>query len=162
MKHRDRGGDCPYAVIGVKPEANAATIKTEYYAKSKMFHPDASSSGSSTNADWLQLQDAYSVLGCPVRRSAHDQQAAGAPIIAPHQPYPPAYNVRHTPTDEARRLAGGYKWRVGVALALVAVCIPVYQLTNQIKAKAQAARRALQTAAVSAGVAGEAAVEGES
>jgi hypothetical protein len=59
-----------YAVLGVRRDANADTIRRAYYRKAMYTHPDRA--GSDATGAFQQVQKAYEVLSDPVKRRAYD------------------------------------------------------------------------------------------
>lgn len=75
-----------YATLGLKPDADPATIRAAYIELMRRYHPDRAGA----EADSVKAQEvtaAYEVLRDPERRAAHDRRLArerGAPVsIAP-------------------------------------------------------------------------------
>jgi molecular chaperone DnaJ len=91
-----------YAILGVTSAATVDEVKAAYRRRARAFHPDHYSGGLRT---FLDIQEAYSVLGDPARRRAYDRQiaertrapAAGRPYVA--QSRPDALVVEQRPAD---------------------------------------------------------------
>lgn len=60
-----------YLVLGVGKDATAAEIRAAYRRRAKAVHPDCSDENSE---QFLELQEAYDVLGDPARRQAYNRQ----------------------------------------------------------------------------------------
>lgn len=60
-----------YAVLGVKPDASSVTIRNAYRAKARLVHPDSTSGAGSPEA-MRELNEAWRVLGDPVKRQRYD------------------------------------------------------------------------------------------
>ncbi|VDM31912.1 unnamed protein product [Hydatigera taeniaeformis] len=60
---------CYYAVLEVSPTASSDVIRTAYYTKCKATHPDVASTDSK---DFLEVNEAYTVLMNPELRRAYD------------------------------------------------------------------------------------------
>jgi curved DNA-binding protein CbpA len=73
LKSRDH-----YAVLGVKPTAEASEIKAAYFSLAKMLHPDAhhipelSDLREQFDSVYMRLSEAYDVLSHPERKAAYD------------------------------------------------------------------------------------------
>jgi len=65
-----------YETLGVAPDATSGEIKTAFYEKSKLHHPDRSQSRQSAPI-FQQMAEAYEVLGDPVRRRSYDSGRLG-------------------------------------------------------------------------------------
>jgi curved DNA-binding protein CbpA len=59
-----------YAVLGVRENADAATIRRAFKSQARRYHPDVGR-GSST-AKFCAISEAYGVLADPQRRREHD------------------------------------------------------------------------------------------
>ncbi|KAJ2497880.1 hypothetical protein GGH96_004758 [Coemansia sp. RSA 1972] len=64
-----------YELLGVKPTATEAEIRTAYMKKALSVHPDRNPSPSATR-EFQQVADAYYTLSDPSRRSTYDQSHA--------------------------------------------------------------------------------------
>ncbi|KAL5109132.1 Chaperone protein DnaJ [Taenia crassiceps] len=60
---------CYYAVLGVSSAASPDAIRSAYYTKCKTTHPDVTSANPK---DFLEINEAYSVLTNPELRHAYD------------------------------------------------------------------------------------------
>ena len=102
-----------YEVLGVPRDADQATIKRAYRARSRMLHPDASPGGDV--AAFSELADAYAVLSSPEARRLYDglgwlerpRTYDGAAVVATIEV--DAYEAstgttRHIPDWEERRV----------------------------------------------------------
>ena len=82
-----------FAILGVTANASPEEIRSAYRRLMKEFHPDHFTGGSSP---FLQIQEAYSVLGDAYKRSAYEQSL---------QKYPRQnYATHHYPTPEPEPL----------------------------------------------------------
>jgi hypothetical protein len=84
-----------YAILGVLPTATVEEIRSAYRKRAKEFHPDHFGQDS---APFLNVQEAYDVLGDPARRASYDSRwreplagsiietACGPEIIRPRRP----------------------------------------------------------------------------
>jgi DnaJ-class molecular chaperone len=104
-----------YDLLGVRPDADAGTLKRAYRAKAKQYHPDtvAGQDGQLFRA----IQEAYETLGDPARRRRYDLQSGGRKAFGTRQrgfptgratspclaPSPPSYLAAML----AEALAGG-------------------------------------------------------
>lgn len=62
-----------YEVLGVAPEADDATVRRAYVALARRHHPDVSGGDA---ARMRALNEAFAVLGDPVRRARYDRATA--------------------------------------------------------------------------------------
>jgi molecular chaperone DnaJ len=62
-----------YLVLGISSDATLDQIKSAYRRKAKRWHPDHCGEGSEA---FLDIQEAYEVLGDPGRRRAYDNELA--------------------------------------------------------------------------------------
>jgi len=62
-----------YAILGVPPDADAATIKKTYRKKARTMHPDQNAGDASAEARFKEIGEAYSVLSDPEQRQQYDQ-----------------------------------------------------------------------------------------
>lgn len=82
-----------YLILGISPEASPEEIKQAYRRKVMELHPDHY--GADTGP-FLEIQEAYSVLGDPEQRSAYDKQNA------PERPMRSKRTVRVGRTQQKR------------------------------------------------------------
>jgi curved DNA-binding protein CbpA len=66
-----------YAILGIKRDADEASVRSAYVQKAKQTHPDAGGD----IAEFQEIAKAYAVLSDPVKRLAYDKtgQEEGAP-----------------------------------------------------------------------------------
>jgi curved DNA-binding protein CbpA len=69
-----------YRVLGISPNATPEEIRSAYRRKAKHLHPDRAGGGCRA---FQAIQEAYEVLGDPVRRQAHDEQLARETLARP-------------------------------------------------------------------------------
>ena len=62
-----------FAILGISPNATVDEIRSAYRRLAKEFHPDHYEGGSEP---FRQIQEAYAVLGDPVRRRAYEKSLA--------------------------------------------------------------------------------------
>ncbi len=62
-----------YAVLGVDRKATLADIKKAYRKLARKYHPDLNPGDKSAEAKFKEIQEAYSVLSDPKKRSQYDQ-----------------------------------------------------------------------------------------
>ena len=74
-----------YAILGLTFNATDDEIKDAYRRLAKEFHPDHYGGDRRT---FLDIQEAYSILGSPSRRRAYDQQSSSRPVRI-YQDYKP-------------------------------------------------------------------------
>jgi DnaJ-class molecular chaperone len=70
-----------YIVLGIPVTSNQEDIKAAYRRLAKEFHPDRYGEGASP---FQTIQEAYSVLGDPVRRRAYDERRQQQRLTSPH------------------------------------------------------------------------------
>lgn len=85
-------GEDLYALLGVAPDADPATLKAAFRARARVLHPDANTGGD--GAAFARVRAAYETLADPARRAAYDTARAGrhGPAAAPNpagRPAPP-------------------------------------------------------------------------
>ncbi|XP_030621550.1 dnaJ homolog subfamily C member 4 [Chanos chanos] len=61
-----------YDLLGVKPDASLEQIKNAFFDKSKKLHPDSDPSNPSLHSQFVQLNEAYTVLSREVTRRDYD------------------------------------------------------------------------------------------
>jgi len=64
-----------YFILGLQPGASREEIKSAYRQRAKEYHPDHSGTD---NQAFLDVQEAYGVLGSPVNREAYDRSRQNA------------------------------------------------------------------------------------
>ncbi len=76
-----------FAILGVPSTASADEIRAAYRRLAKEFHPDYFTGGCEP---FFQIQEAYSVLGDPYKRTKYEQSLLKSPIKSPgvRRPYP--------------------------------------------------------------------------
>lgn len=67
-----------YDVLGLEPSASQGTIKKQFYALSKIHHPDHNPNDTSASERFVRISEAYAVLGQPEKRSVYDRESRGA------------------------------------------------------------------------------------
>lgn len=72
-----------YLILRLTPKATADEIRSAYHRRALEVHPDISGGGS---APFLEVQEAYSVLGDPVQRAIYDRPADEIPIRSGQAP----------------------------------------------------------------------------
>ncbi|XP_013412160.1 uncharacterized protein C2orf16 [Lingula anatina] len=61
-----------YKILGIEPTASHAQIKSAYYKKSKIYHPDVNQTEEAA-VKLKEVQDAYKVLSNPAQRKVYDR-----------------------------------------------------------------------------------------
>lgn len=92
-----------YGVLGVAPDADPATIRRAYLAAARAHHPDRHigdpAAAARAEARMREINQAWSVLGDPRSRAAHDRELARRPSAAP---LPPTVRPRPGPAGAAQ------------------------------------------------------------
>ncbi|KAF2809341.1 DnaJ-domain-containing protein [Mytilinidion resinicola] len=75
-----------YEILELQPSASAPEIKRQFFALSKLHHPDRNPADPTASTRFVRLSEAYHVLSSPAKRSAYDAQyhARLAPATARH------------------------------------------------------------------------------
>jgi curved DNA-binding protein CbpA len=100
-----------YAVLGVVRTASQEEVRGAYRQAARSSHPDLHPNDASAAERFKRVQQAYEVLGDPVRRAAYDAATAPRPpepvISAPAASEPPAprYPARRVAAEEPISLA---------------------------------------------------------
>ena len=63
-----------YKILGVKPSATGAEIKTAYRALAFKYHPDKNPENSLSEAHFKEIQEAYATLSHPGKRRVYDDE----------------------------------------------------------------------------------------
>ena len=66
-----------YAVLGLKPSATAAEIKTNYRKLAMKYHPDKNEGNALAAAIFRDIAEAYTILSNPITRREYDSIYAG-------------------------------------------------------------------------------------
>jgi molecular chaperone DnaJ len=67
-----------YKILGVKPSATGAEIKTAYRALAFKYHPDKNPGDKAAEEKFKQIGQAYEVLSDPDKRAAYDRYGHAA------------------------------------------------------------------------------------
>lgn len=136
-----------YMSLGIRPDADADTIRAAYRTLAKQVHPDASAAEREDATEeaterFVRLQEAYDVLRDPLRRAQYDaeqareaerRRAARQPIVRHPPTKPAATQANPQPATIARRdlsarLRTYAPYLAGMGLLIVVtVGIAVYQ-----------------------------------
>src|SRR5215469_15881765 len=97
-----------YAILGIDPDADAATIKTAYHVTAKAIHPDSLRSDEATVL-MQKLNRVHELLSDPIRRTKYDAKQK-AKVEPSHRPEKAdndddAWHDRQKTTAEAERAA---------------------------------------------------------
>ncbi|MCJ1476681.1 hypothetical protein MMC13_005349 [Lambiella insularis] len=76
-----------YDTLQVPHNASAATIKKQFYALSKLHHPDHNPSDPLASTRFVAISEAYATLGSPSKRERYDRDVlrTSAPSAPPHR-----------------------------------------------------------------------------
>lgn len=113
-----------YDVLGVRPDATAATIRESYRALARAHHPDrVASSPAAAEQRMAAINEAYHVLSDPARRAVYDARrrggGRGASGVRPSATRPPAADgpvVDDAPFEPAR-----IPWRMLTVCSVLAI-----------------------------------------
>jgi len=61
-----------YNVLDIAPSASGADIKEAYHKLAFLYHPDRNEMSLATNAKTLDINEAYTTLSDPIKRSQYD------------------------------------------------------------------------------------------
>jgi tetratricopeptide (TPR) repeat protein len=73
----------PYEILGVSSDAPVSDIKRAYRDLAKKYHPDVSKSGDASRR-MQEINEAYAVIGNPIKRAEYDQMQEMRAAQAPH------------------------------------------------------------------------------
>jgi curved DNA-binding protein CbpA len=122
------------------------TTYDRYYQLSKKYHPDGLGASLSSSVQWLELQEAYKKLSCPLDRQSYDHSlfcsgsGGGQQVLVDYEyceraEYPGAgYPGRQGQRPTGKR-AGFTSGKYFVPLLVLALCAPVVLLSKQMKEK---------------------------
>jgi curved DNA-binding protein CbpA len=120
-----------YALLGVGSDADRETIRAAYHAFAKQYHPDSGGVGQASER-FLQVQEAYRVLGNADRRTQYDVERARQQAleearrlereISYRRSLVPVPSVRQ-PTLPPRGLRANTGWLYVVAIAAVVAAL---------------------------------------
>uniref|UniRef100_UPI00398EEF1B dnaJ homolog subfamily C member 4 n=1 Tax=Pristiophorus japonicus TaxID=55135 RepID=UPI00398EEF1B len=77
-----------YNILGIKPDATLEQIKEAFLDQSKKLHPDIDLSNPDLHAQFVRLNEAYSVLSRPGSRAQYDEKLRLQRRAPPFQPQP--------------------------------------------------------------------------
>jgi len=99
---RDKKTPDYYEALRISSTADTAEIRRQYRVLSKQFHPDMGGS----HDDMAKINEAYSVLSDPFRRSIYDAEQRRALHVPPRTPSQPVYTPpRRQPATRATQFA---------------------------------------------------------
>lgn len=102
-----------YDVLGIRPGASSAEVRKAYLDLARTYHPDRPGG----DAERMRLvNDAWSVLGDPVRRARYDRSLAAPaprPVEQDRTRDPWAPDPRYDPTDDLTE-AEWRAWSLGI------------------------------------------------
>jgi hypothetical protein len=82
----------PYKILGVSANASSTEIKRVYRELAKKYHPDVSKSGDASRR-MQEINEAYGVIGDPIKRAEYDQMQEMRAAQAPHPQHDPSTHV---------------------------------------------------------------------
>ena len=95
----------PYEVLGVKPDASEAQIRTTYRKLAKKFHPDLNPGNKQSEAQFKEISAAYDILGDKEKRERFDRGEIDA--SGTERPANPYGDYRHyAEADAGERYRG--------------------------------------------------------
>lgn len=89
-----------YRVLGVSPDADAATIKKAYHTLAKEFHPDVNAHDPHAKVLFQRIVDAYAILSDENQRRHYDRQRRGYNAAPSHS----AYSRSHVTNEAATKV----------------------------------------------------------
>jgi molecular chaperone DnaJ len=115
-----RGIRTHYDVLGVRPDADAATIRAAYRDRARLHHPDRG--GAASAAEMSNINEAYRVLGDEARRAAYDLQL-GSTEAAPGGPAPTVSFTTATAPPPSPGPPARIPWRLMGAMAAIGIAV---------------------------------------
>ncbi|KAI4154630.1 MAG: hypothetical protein L6R39_001367 [Caloplaca ligustica] len=67
-----------YKILGLEPSASATDIKKSFYALSKKHHPDHNPGDTHAAERFVEISEAYAILGNPPKREKYDRETQRA------------------------------------------------------------------------------------
>ncbi|OAD80388.1 hypothetical protein PHYBLDRAFT_95352, partial [Phycomyces blakesleeanus NRRL 1555(-)] len=67
-----RNKDHHYNILGIHRNAEKKTIRSQYYRLSKKYHPDLNPNNPEAHKAFLEINEAYAVLGNEASRRQYD------------------------------------------------------------------------------------------
>jgi DnaJ-class molecular chaperone len=91
-----------YLILGVTPDATSEEIKSAYRRRAKEYHPDRFVEG---NQPFLDVQEAFTVLGNPVHRRAYDRSLRDTRVygVTSEAPEPETLGFRKSKAEPLRK-----------------------------------------------------------
>lgn len=104
-----------YDTLGVRPDADAATIRQAYRRLARLHHPDH---GDVDPAAMAAINEANRVLADPARRAVYDASLRGD-VTVRTSPVGPTGGRPSTPVPAVDRTPAAYPWRLVIGMAVV-------------------------------------------
>lgn len=101
-----------YKILGVKRSASAGEIKKAYRAAAKRYHPDRKGNGSADKSKFIEISEAYEVLGDLESRGRYDSLGSGWKAGDAFRP-PPGWKSRADKSTKRPRKATRTKSKKG-------------------------------------------------
>jgi len=122
-----------YDTLNVPRTATSEEIKQAYFKKCKELHPDMNSNKSNSHENFTQLNEAYSVLGNPLKRKEYDQRYHSTPYSSEHMN---RHYQKETPDTKDFRVSGKISAAVTIFLFMYLMIVAKYiQHVNEKKSR---------------------------